>query len=266
MVIHADYYSTGILKVIKQENGFFFSNPGNLKLPVLSIYEGGHSVARNPKIQNMFRMIGLGDNIGSGFPAILKAWGGEKWRQPDLYDDQELHVVELKLWTISLMPTECTEFLIKKFGVNYQHLLSQEQIILATAYLEEKVSNSRLQIVLGEHSTDVGKYLYHLVNNKMLIPERKGRWTTYRLNDEYVIQPEQMTIQDIPEPEIILNETDQKIYDYVKANGMITSQQVVDITGISTLQGASVALNRMINKGLLTKKRNGRHVYYLLIN
>lgn len=96
MVIHADYHSTGILKVIKYDDGFLFSNPGNLKLPVKAIYEGGHSVARNPKIQNMFRMIGLGDNIGSGFPAILNAWGEENWRQPDLYDDQELHQVDLK--------------------------------------------------------------------------------------------------------------------------------------------------------------------------
>lgn len=75
----------------------------------------------------MFRMIGLGDNIGSGFPAILSAWGKEKWRQPDLYDDQELHQVELKLWMVSLMPEECTEFLLNRFGVNYQHLPSKEQ-------------------------------------------------------------------------------------------------------------------------------------------
>jgi len=264
MVIHADYYSTGILKVVKQENGFFFSNPGNLKLPVQAIYEGGHSVARNPKIQNMFRMIGLGDNIGSGFPTILQAWGEEKWRQPDLHDDQELHQVELQLWMVSLMPVECTEFLTKKFGVNYQHLISKEQIILATAYLEGKVSNSRLQSVLGEHSTEIGRYLYHLVENQMLISERRGRWTTYHINYEYIIQPEQMTIQDVNTPEIILNETDQKIYDFVKTNGMITSKQVVDITSISTLQGASVALNRMIKRGILTKQRKGRHIYYTI--
>lgn len=72
MIIHADYHSTGILKVIKYNDGFWFSNPGSLKLPTHVIYGGGHSVARNPKIQNMFRMIGLGDNIGSGFPTILK--------------------------------------------------------------------------------------------------------------------------------------------------------------------------------------------------
>lgn len=74
MIIHADYHSTGILKVIKYNDGFWFSNPGSLKLPTHVIYGGGHSVARNPKIQNMFRMIGLGDNIGSGFPTILKTW------------------------------------------------------------------------------------------------------------------------------------------------------------------------------------------------
>ena len=26
-------------------------------------------------------MIGYGDNIGSGFPAILSAWGEENWRK-----------------------------------------------------------------------------------------------------------------------------------------------------------------------------------------
>ena len=262
MVIHADYYSTGVLKVVKRDNGFWFSNPGNLKLSVHAIYEGGHSVARNPKIQNMFRMIGLGDNIGSGFPAILQAWGGEKWRQPDLYDDQELHQVDLRLWMVSLMPTECTEYLTGLYGHNYKHLKSEEQIILATAYLEGKISNSRLQSVLGLHSTEVGKYLYKLVDNQMLRVERKGRWSTYIINTNYKIQPEQMSIEDIEIPEVTLNKTDQTIFDFVKANGFITSQQVVDITTISTLQGAAVALNRMINRGLLIKRRKGRQIYY----
>ena len=33
---------------------------------------GGNSKARNPRIQNMLRMIGYGENIGSGYPTILK--------------------------------------------------------------------------------------------------------------------------------------------------------------------------------------------------
>lgn len=263
MIIHADYHSTGILKVIKYDDGFLFSNPGNLKLPVRAIYEGGHSVARNPKIQNMFRMIGLGDNIGSGFPTILSAWGEENWRQPDLYDDQELHQVDLRLWMVSLMPMECTDYLNSIFGMAYQRLQSEEQIILATAYLEEKVSNARLQSVLCMHSIEVGRLLADLVEKNMLVVERRGRWTTYQINTEYEIQPEQLELINISIPNIDLNKTDQLIYQFIQANGMITTQQVVDIIDtISTMQGASVAINRLIKKGLLVKKQQGRHVFY----
>ena len=265
MIIHADYHSIGVLKVVKSDDGFTFSNPGSLKLPVQAIYEGGHSVARNPKIQNMFRMIGLGDNIGSGFPAILKAWGDEKWRQPDLYDDQELHQVNLKLWMVSLMPAECTDFLHDTFGMAYQHLKSEEQIILATAFLEEKVSNTRLQSVLGLHSTDIGRMLFRLADKKMLAAERRGRWTTYRINMEYEIKPEQLNMEDVSKDPVDLNKTDQLIYQFIVMNGMITTQQVVDIIDtITTKQGASVALNRLIDRGLIVKVRQGRHVVYQL--
>lgn len=265
MIIHADYHSTGILKVVKYDDGFLFSNPGNLKLPVRAIYEGGHSVARNPKIQNMFRMIGLGDNIGSGFPTILSAWGEENWRQPDLYADQELHQVDLRLWMVSLMPKECTDYLNSVFGMAYQHLQSDEQIILATAYLEEKVSNARLQSVLSMHSIEVGRLLANLVEKNILVVERRGRWTTYQINTEYEIQPEQLGLVDISISTVDLKKTDQMIYQFVQTNGMITTQQIVDmVDSISTVQGASVAVNRLIDKGLLEKNRQGRHVFYTI--
>ena len=265
MIIHADYHSTGVLKVIKYDDGFLFSNPGNLKLPVRAIYEGGHSVARNPKIQNMFRMIGLGDNIGSGFPTILSAWGEENWRRPDLYDDQELHQVDLRLWMVSLMPMECTEYLYSMFGMAYQRLQSEEQIILGTAYLEEKVSNARLQSVLDMNSIEVGRLLSDLVEKSMLVAERRGRWTTYQINEEYEIQPEQLDLVDISISNLNLNKTDQLIYQFVQANGIITTQQVVDIIDtITTAQGASVAINRLIKKDLLEKNQQGRHVFYTI--
>lgn len=210
-------------------------------------------------------MIGLGDNIGSGFPTILRAWGEENWRQPDLYDDQELHQVELRLWMVSLMPVECTDYLNNTYGVEYHHLSSEEQIILSTAYLEEKILNSRIQFVLGMHSTDVGHLLYDLVQRNMLITERRGRWTTYSINKDYVDQLEQLDLSDIPSYEVELNKTDQQIYQFVKANKIITTQQVVDLVDkISTVQGASVAINRLIDKDLLKKMRQGRHVFYCL--
>ena len=265
MLIHSDYMVNGILKIIKSDKGFVFSNPGTLKLPVQDIYEGGHSVARNPHIQTFFRMIGAGDNIGSGFPTILSAWGEENWRKPDLSEDVDLHLVELKLWMISLMPQECTDYLLKLFGPAYSRLSNNEQIILGTAYLEGEVTNSRLQSMLDLHSIEIGHVLAGLVGNKMLVPDRKGRWTSYHLNEAYVIQPEQMELTDIGPGEIHLkNQTDQAIYDYIRTNGFITANQVLNISRINTTQGANVALGRLIKADLIVMVRKGRHVIYQL--
>jgi predicted HTH transcriptional regulator len=264
MMIHSDYMITGVLKIVKFDSGFEFSNPGNLKLPVQSIYEGGHSVARNPRIQQMFRMIGLGDNIGSGFPTILDAWGEEQWRKPDLSQNEELHQVELKLWMISLMPAECTEYLKKLYGAKYNDLDNESQIILATAFLENGVSNARMQSILDMHSTDIGHILASLVEQNMLIADKKGRWTSYRINTDYEIEEEQYQL-DLHQQEIeFKNESDRIIYEYVQANGFVTSAQVQQISRIKSRQGASVALNRLIERGLLKMVRNGKSTYYEL--
>ena len=265
MMIHADYMITGILKIVKTDKGFVFSNPGSLKLPVRDIYEGGHSVARNPHIQTFFRMIGAGDNIGSGFPTILNAWNEEKWRKPDLCEREDLHLVELRLWMVSLMPQECTEYLNDLFGEAYTELTSNEQIILGTAYLEESVTNSRLQSILNLHSAEIGRLLADLVEKKMLIADKKGRWTSYRINESYERQPKQLEFKDINTADKkFKNATDQAIYEYIRANGFITTKQIMDITRINTHQGASVALKRLIDNDLVVKTRKGRQVIYQL--
>ena len=264
MLIHSDYLITGILKIVKRDNGFTFSNPGNLKLPVQDIYEGGHSVARNPRLQTMFRMIGYGDNIGSGFPTILSAWGEENWRKPDLRQNEELHQVELHLWMISLMPPECTAYLKSVFGWVYDGLDKEEQILLGTAYLENGVTNSRMQSILELGSVEIGHILASLVDRKLLLADKNGRWSSYRLNPDYQIPPEQIQLpfqQEIPKFKI---EADQRIYEYIKANGFITSKQALDITKITTPQGVSVALQRLTKAGLIQKKRVGRQFIYSL--
>ncbi|MBO7394130.1 MAG: AAA family ATPase, partial [Abditibacteriota bacterium] len=60
------------------------------------------------------------------------------------------------------------------------------------------------------------------------------------------------------------NKTDKLIYDYIQANGFITSAQVLDITRINTTQGANVALGRLINADLVVMERKGKHVIYRL--
>ena len=97
-IIHSDLLmDAGILRVEKHDDRLCFRNPGLLKLPIEMIYEGGNSKARNPRIQNMLRMIGYGENVGSGFPTILSAWKDAHWGEPELKNKFEIDVVELVL-------------------------------------------------------------------------------------------------------------------------------------------------------------------------
>ncbi len=76
-LIHADLMmDAGVLRIEKHDDKLVF---------------------RNPKIQNMLRMVGYGENLGSGFPLILEAWKQSGWGEPELKSKIELDEVELDL-------------------------------------------------------------------------------------------------------------------------------------------------------------------------
>lgn len=85
----------GVLKVIKRSDSFEFTNPGILKLPLEDIYRGGNSKSRNPHMQTMLRLVGFGNDAGSGFPIILDVWKSEGWIKPELIEDTNLDQVTL---------------------------------------------------------------------------------------------------------------------------------------------------------------------------
>lgn len=201
MIIHSDLMITGVLKIIKMDHCFVFSNPGTLKLPLERIYHGNASKARNPRLQNILRMIGLGENLGSGFPTILSAWKQEKWKTPDLREDYDLRQVDLKLWMVSLFPKEAIEELQRRFGKAFDNLSANEQAVLVTALLENEINSSRIQNLLDLNVIEVGKLLFHLTNTGYLISTGRGRGTTYSVNPQSHININEATI-NIKDPEI----------------------------------------------------------------
>ena len=182
MIIHADLLITGVLKVAKKDNGMLFSNPGSLKLPIEDIKRGGNSKARNPRIQNMLRMVGFGDNIGSGYPTILKAWSEQNWRCPTLLDRSELRQVDLTLPMISLLPEQTLLEMQQAIGKNeYARLSANEQLTLAYVWNGDEISNTILQQLLSLNSIEAGRLLHNLVDKGLLTQDSKGRWTTYKV-------------------------------------------------------------------------------------
>lgn len=95
MIIHADFMTTGVLHSEKRDDGFYFSNPGTVKLPIENVYQGGVSRARNPRMQNMLRMIGFGENLGTGFPTMVDAWEKKFHTLPKLEENLQINFTEL---------------------------------------------------------------------------------------------------------------------------------------------------------------------------
>lgn len=187
MIIHADLCITGVLKVEKYDKEFVFSNPGSLKLPIADIMRGGNSKARNPRIQNMLRMIGYGDNIGSGYPTILKTWKEQNWRKPTLLDRTELRQVDLTLPMISLLPKTVLEEMKHYYGsAAYDLLTANEQQILAYVWNGDSINNIELQQLLGLNSIEAGKLLHQMVKKGLMNQNNKNRWTTYTIHKEQV--------------------------------------------------------------------------------
>ena len=248
MIIHADLLITGVLKVEKLDHEFLFSNPGTLKLPIEDIMQGGNSKARNPRIQNMLRMIGYGENIGSGYPTILKTWKENNWRKPILINRTDLKQVDLSLPMVSLLPAEILQDMQQYYGDLFYTLSAHEQIILAYVWHGNSIRNVELQQMLGINALEVGKLLHNLVERKMLSLDSKNRWSTYTLyrsevmdtksevNDakSEVIDAKSEVINAKSEvmTTVHLSKSEKLVYDCIKIDNTITYVGLAEKTSL----------------------------------
>ncbi len=178
-LIHADYEGRTAVLVVKDTTGFEFRNPGGLRLPYQEIRAGGHSDCRNRLMQRMFLMLGLGEQAGSGFSRILRAWQEQHWRIPSLQENFELDTTTLRLSTASLLPEETLDDLRHRFP-EFPRLDEVARLTLATAALEGRVTNRRMQELSSRHPRDLTMMFRQLVADRLLVShgERSGTWYT----------------------------------------------------------------------------------------
>lgn len=96
-VTYSDFQAEGVLRIDRRDKAIILRNPGTLRISAQRIYQGDFTHARNRNIQKMWRMIGYGDNIGSGFQKILRAWETLGYPCPDLKELSDVHEVWLTL-------------------------------------------------------------------------------------------------------------------------------------------------------------------------
>lgn len=177
-IIHADLMmDAGILRIEKHDDKLCFRNPGLLRLPLEQIYEGGNSKARNPRIQNMLRMVGFGENIGSGFPQIIAAWKETKWGKPELKNKIELDEVELvlPLGKVANVVKDVVKDVVKE-------LTERQQVILNLIKESPSLSANEMSQKTGMTSRTIQRDLAQLHEKGILYREggrKDGRWIIY---------------------------------------------------------------------------------------
>ncbi|RPH56082.1 hypothetical protein EHM82_04065 [bacterium] len=177
-LVHADYSASSGIRIFRKPDGYEFLNPGTLLLPIEQIRAGGTSECRNPLLQHMFRLAGLGEKAGSGFPTILRAWREQHWRAPLLEDDVDRYETRLRLGVTSLFPEATLEALRSRFGDRFRRLTEDARLALATAWTEGRVTNGRLRELSSRHARDLTLLLSTLVEGGFLVPhaQRRARW------------------------------------------------------------------------------------------
>ena len=181
MIIHADMMiGSGLLRVEKYDDRFVLTNPGLLKLPLEQIYAGGESKARNQRMQHMLRMIGYGENLGSGFPLILNAWHERHWLKPQLIEQPELMQVKLELKIVNAETSIRSQMGQINEQINEQIKLSDRQrTILALISDNPSITLPQLANELSMSESTIRRELDLLQKDSVISRQgsrKSGRW------------------------------------------------------------------------------------------
>lgn len=68
-LIHADYNDRLSVLITEYPNRFVFRNPGLMRIPL----------ERNRTLHQMFRLIRIDEQIGSGIPKVTNSWKNQHW-------------------------------------------------------------------------------------------------------------------------------------------------------------------------------------------
>lgn len=164
-LIHADYSESGSIVIEKGEDYFKFSNPGNLRVPIDIVMEGGRSDPRNAILHQMFSYLGFGERAGSGLYMISTVWKSKNWIKPQIKDELNPNRTILLLY-------------MKKDSNNY-----------SKNYTNNYPNNTQLKIIdrIKDNPTITAKELAEKIEN---ISIAGIKWNLKKMKDNGIIARE----------------------------------------------------------------------------
>ena len=182
VLVHADYTDRASVLVVKRPDMFGFRNPGLMRIPVEVALHGGEPDCRNRNLHKMFRLVGVGEQAGTGIPKIFQGWNSRHWNPPKLYESSTpYNQTLLELRMIDLFPPAVMADLRTRFDDVFDKLKDEERVALALAGSEGTVNHARLSTVSSIHPVELTRTLQHLVHLGLLTSTGSGRGAVYCL-------------------------------------------------------------------------------------
>ncbi|MEN9283154.1 MAG: hypothetical protein RLZZ179_647 [Verrucomicrobiota bacterium] len=236
VLVHADYSDRASVLVVKSPDMFGFRNPGLMRIPVDVALQGGEPDCRNRTLHKMFRLVGVGEQAGSGIPKIYRGWASQHWRAPALYERIEpYNQTLLELRMVDLLPGMVVTALRKAFGVKFDALGQNERLTLAAAASERVVTHARVREMTGLHPFDLTRMLQNLVRDGFLEAHNPGRGAVYCLPGAALPKPEEVfgdgSAQSVPASAHLTGSSahltgDAASDDHRDANGRLLTEQL----------------------------------------
>jgi predicted HTH transcriptional regulator len=193
VLVHADYSDRASVLVVKRPDMFGFRNPGLMRIPPEIAIRGGEHDCRNRTLHKMFRLVGVGEQAGSGIPKIYNGWASQHWRAPALYERIEpYNQTLLELRMVDLLPKDLVAGLRKAFGARFDQLEQTQRLTLAAAASEKVVTHARVREMTGLHPFDATRLLQALVQEGFLEGHNPGRGAVYCLPGAAIPTPEEV--------------------------------------------------------------------------
>ena len=193
VLVHADYSDRASVLVVKRPDMFGFRNPGLMRIPAEVAIRGGEHDCRNRTLHKMFRLVGVGEQAGSGIPKIYGSWASQHWRAPALYERVEpYNQTLLELRMVDLLPKDLLASLRKVFGAGFDALGQNQRLTLAAAASEKVITHARVREMTALHPFDATRLLQDLVHDGYLEAHNPGRGAVYCLPGAAIPKPEEV--------------------------------------------------------------------------
>lgn len=126
-------------------------------------------------MQTMLRLVGFGDNAGSGFPTILEVWKSEGWIEPLLIEDTNLNQVTLVMKMEKESDDESAEKSAESAeksadskNMNRSDLSARHKQILTNMDIGVEYSTEQIAEKIGLKGPRTRQLLNELVNKELL--------------------------------------------------------------------------------------------------